>query len=199
MSVPFEIAPFGEQALLISSDRSLVGYLDLLQRFGPARPGLTSVLVEGVGVAEIDHIRDALANFVPDLTDRSVATHSIAVTYDGPDLAELAQTLGVATDEVIARHTGIRWRVAMLGFSPGFAYLTSEESDFFDRVERLSKPRSRVPAGSVAIAAGMSAIYPSASPGGWQLIGSTTVNLFDVMRDKPALLAPGDYVGFIRQ
>ncbi len=119
----------------------------------------------------------------------------VPVRYDGPDLAEVAAATGLSTDEVIARHTGARWRAAFGGFAPGFAYLIGGPPDL--TVPRRSESRTAVPAGSVALAGGYSAVYPAQSPGGWQLIGTTEVILWDVDRDPPALIRPGTVVRFV--
>ncbi len=104
--------------------------------------------------------------------------------------------LGLPVVEVVRRHREAAWTVATVGFSPGFGYLTTEDP-LFAGVGRRADPRPRVPRGSVALAAGMSAVYPSATPGGWQLIGSTTAALFDVHAERPALLRVGDRVQFL--
>ena len=118
----------------------------------------------------------------------------IEVDYDGADLADVAALTGLAVAEVIARHCGSAYTVAFLGFSPGFAYLIG--GDPVLDVPRLERPRTTVPAGSVAIAAGLSAVYPQSTPGGWRLLGRTEAVLFDHRRRPPALLAPGDRVRF---
>src|SRR5882757_2047421 len=118
----------------------------------------------------------------------------IAVVYDGADLDEVARLTGMTTAQVIAAHTGTVWQVGFGGFAPGFAYLVggigvAERLN----VPRQSEPRTTVPAGSVALAGEFSAIYPRESPGGWQLIGSTSIDtaaLWDIDRDPPALLRP---------
>jgi KipI family sensor histidine kinase inhibitor len=119
----------------------------------------------------------------------------IPVRYDGPDLEEVASLTALSPEDVAARHTGAEYVVGFLGFAPGFAYLFGGDERL--RVERRAEPRERVPAGSVALAGPYSGIYPRESPGGWQLIGSTTAVLFDVTRDPPALLSPGDRVRFV--
>ena len=96
--------------------------------------------------------------------------------------------------QVIAAHTGSPWRVGFGGFAPGFAYLVGGDERL--NVPRQSDPRTKVPAGSVALAGEFSAVYPRESPGGWQLIGHTDAVLWDVDRDKPALLIPGMLVQF---
>jgi KipI family sensor histidine kinase inhibitor len=119
---------------------------------------------------------------------------TIPVVYDGPDLAEVARLTGLSPGEVIARHAAGQYTVGWLGFSPGFPYLTGLDPAL--EVARLPTPRTAVPAGSVAIAGGLAAVYPSASPGGWRLLGRSAVQLWDSHRDPPALLAPGTQVRF---
>ncbi|QGN35201.1 allophanate hydrolase subunit 1 [Microlunatus sp. Gsoil 973] len=121
---------------------------------------------------------------------------AIDVRYDGPDLAALAERLGLDAEELINHHTGQDWVVAFCGFSPGFGYLSPTERPL--PVPRRASPRTRVPAGSVALADHWSAVYPAPSPGGWQLIGSTDAPLFDVTAEPPAVLAPGTRVRFRR-
>ena len=118
----------------------------------------------------------------------------IDVVYDGADLADVAALVGMDTDGVIAAHTGTPWRVGFGGFAPGFAYLVGGDSRL--SVPRRDQPRTRVPAGSVALAGEFSGVYPRESPGGWQLIGRTETVLWDIDRPLPALLAPGMWVQF---
>lgn len=118
----------------------------------------------------------------------------LPVTYDGPDLAEVAGLTGLDEEEVIRRHTKATWRVAFIGFAPGFAYLVGDDRSL--EVPRRDTPRTAVPPGSVGLAGEFSGIYPRRSPGGWQLIGRTDAVLWDVDRDPPALLAPGTAVRF---
>lgn len=113
---------------------------------------------------------------------------------DGPDLVALAASLSLSPDELVARHVAPEYRVAMLGFRPGFPYLLGLDPGL--AAPRLRTPRLRVPAGSVGIAGLQTGIYPDSAPGGWQLIGRTTVRLFDPARDPPTLLAPGDRLRF---
>jgi inhibitor of KinA len=122
----------------------------------------------------------------------------IPVAYggrDGPDLASLAAWSGLSEADVIERHVGRVYRVFMIGFLPGFPYMGVVD----DRIAmpRHASPRVRVPAGSVGIAGRQTGIYPTISPGGWRLIGRTTSTLFDVARNPPALLAPGQRVRFV--
>jgi KipI family sensor histidine kinase inhibitor len=116
------------------------------------------------------------------------------VRYDGADLAGVAAEVGLDPDEVIRRHSAGRYVVAFCGFAPGFAYLSGLDESL--HVPRLAEPRTTVPAGSVAIAGGFTAVYPRASPGGWRLLGTTDAALWDLARTPPALLVPGTAVRF---
>ncbi|QDW64018.1 5-oxoprolinase subunit PxpB [Oerskovia sp. KBS0722] len=118
----------------------------------------------------------------------------IPVVYDGQDLPDVAAWAGLSVAEVVARHGGREYVVAFGGFMPGFGYLT--EVDPTIAAPRLATPRTRVPAGSVALAGDLTAVYPRATPGGWRLLGRTDVELFDVDRDPPALLTAGTRVRF---
>lgn len=126
---------------------------------------------------------------------RSDVLVQIPVRYDGEDLAEVAQILGITAEEVVSRHTGSEWSVAFTGFAPGFAYLSGGDPIF--NVPRRATPRTKVPAGAVALAGSFSAVYPQASPGGWQIIGVTDAAMWDLARDLPALLQPGYRVQFV--
>lgn len=119
----------------------------------------------------------------------------IPVHYDGVDLAEVAALTGLAPAEVAARHSATPWLAAFNGFAPGFCYLTG--GDPVLNVPRRTSPRTAIPAGSVALAGMFSGVYPQQSPGGWQIIGTTTAAMWDTCRTPPALIAPGDRVRFI--
>jgi KipI family sensor histidine kinase inhibitor len=121
-------------------------------------------------------------------------TVEIPVRYDGPDLAEVAEHTGLTPGEVVELHTGSPWTVAFAGFTPGFGYLTGGDPRL--DVPRRGSPRTRIPAGSVGLAGRFSGVYPNDSPGGWQLIGSTTERMWDLNRAQPALLTPGVKVIF---
>jgi KipI family sensor histidine kinase inhibitor len=118
----------------------------------------------------------------------------VSLRYNGPDLAEVAAAWGCAPSDVPRLHLETTYTVAFCGFAPGFAYCTGDIAR--PPVPRRSDPRTRVPAGSVALAGEFCGIYPTAMPGGWQLIGRTELVLFDVDRAQPALLKPGDRVQF---
>jgi KipI family sensor histidine kinase inhibitor len=118
----------------------------------------------------------------------------IPVRYDGPDLDDVASRLGLARDEVVRRHSEATYRVFMLGFVPGFAFLGLLDPSL--ELPRRSSPRLKVPAGSVAIAGRQTAVYPLDTPGGWHLLGRTDLTLFDPRREPPAVLGVGDRVRF---
>ena len=119
----------------------------------------------------------------------------VPVVYDGEDLADAAELLGWDAPELVRRHTAAVWSVAFCGFAPGFGYLVSP--DWPVEVPRRSTPRTTVPRGAVALAGGNSGVYPRASPGGWQLVGRTSLAVFDLSRDPAALLRPGVRVRFV--
>ncbi|QNG21101.1 allophanate hydrolase subunit 1 [Rhodococcus triatomae] len=118
----------------------------------------------------------------------------LAVRYDGPDLADVAEHTGLSVDEVVRAHTGTPWIVAFAGFAPGFGYLVDGDPRL--RVPRRAEPRTAVPAGAVAVAGEFSGVYPRSSPGGWQLIGTTDTVVWDPEGTPPALLRPGVRVRF---
>lgn len=118
----------------------------------------------------------------------------IPVHYDGPDLEEIAEHAGMDVQELVRRHVGATYTVAMLGFAPGFPYLLGMDPAL--AMPRRPTPRAEVPAGSVGIADAQTGIYPQASPGGWRLLGRTDARLFTPDADPPTLLRPGDRVRF---
>ncbi|TCB93494.1 allophanate hydrolase subunit 1 [Micromonospora zingiberis] len=119
----------------------------------------------------------------------------VPVTYDGEDLPQVAAHWGTDVPSVLRRLERTEFRVAFCGFAPGFGYLTGLPAEL--AVPRLASPRPRVPAGSVALAGPYAGIYPTASPGGWLLVGRTTLTLFDVHADPPARLTPGTPVRLV--
>ncbi|WP_096702100.1 5-oxoprolinase subunit PxpB [Magnetospirillum sp. 15-1] len=149
------------------------------------------------GVARFNPLAGTVARLAEGLGEASSATgrhHRIRVRYDGPDLEAVAAACGLSAPQVIDVHAGGAYRVHMLGFMPGFAYMAELPPSI--RLPRRAEPRLKVPAGSLAMADAMTAIYPWDSPGGWHLIGSTDMRLFDQTASPPALLAPGDTVTF---
>jgi len=119
----------------------------------------------------------------------------VPVTYDGEDLAEVGELTGLGERGVIDAHTGQEWTVAFCGFAPGFGYLVGSDDRL--HVPRRSSPRTKVPAGAVALAGEFAGVYPRQSPGGWQLIGHTPLRTWDLDRQPPALLLPGVRVRFV--
>jgi KipI family sensor histidine kinase inhibitor len=166
------------------------------------RPAYTSLLVVfDPRVTTHGEIERAVTPLLPppglalEPADRTV---EIPVCYEGecaPDLADVARTAGLTTEEAVALHAGAVYRVAFLGFSPGFAYLLGLPPRL--ATPRLPAPRLRVPAGSVGIAGGQTGLYPRATPGGWRLVGRTPLPLFDPGRESTSLLLPGDAVRFV--
>ena len=160
-------------------------------------PAARTILVQFaphvIGAAQL--VRRIAACDLSGSVQRSDVLVQIPVRYEGEDLAEVAQILGITTEEVVRRHTGSEWSVAFTGFAPGFAYLSGGDPVF--NVPRRATPRTRVPAGAVALAGSFSAVYPQASPGGWQIIGITDAAMWDLARDLPALLQPGYRVQFV--
>jgi KipI family sensor histidine kinase inhibitor len=200
------IRPFGEAALLVDTgdaDRAqlLADSLrtDPLDGVVGAVPGLASLLVELDGGVDRPAMNGALESRLDRATGTLPAarTRTIPVAYggaDGPDLAEVARLTGMSEDGVVRLHSSLEMRVLFSGFAPGFAYLGDLPAAL--RVPRLATPRTRTPPGSVAIAGSMSGIYPADLPGGWRIIGRTSVPLFDPHRHPPAYLVPGDRVRF---
>jgi KipI family sensor histidine kinase inhibitor len=171
--------------------------------WGAAVPGLTSVLVPfEMGAWSSTEATARLSDLLGDLVvdpgpTPATRTHRIPVRYggdDGPDLADVARRLGLSPERVIELHASVGYRVAILGFTPGFGYLDGLPEGL--RLPRRDTPRTRVPAGSLAIAGRQTAIYPASTPGGWHLLGRTSARLWDIQRDPPALLRPGDLVRF---
>ncbi|GEL26447.1 allophanate hydrolase [Pseudonocardia sulfidoxydans NBRC 16205] len=161
-------------------------------------PAARTVLVVTEPGADLGALRRTVSELP--IADAAV-THEtepvdIPVVYDGPDLDEIASRTGLTVDEVITAHTRSQWRVAFAGFAPGFAYLVDGDPRL--HVPRRDEPRTRVPAGAVGLAGEFSAVYPRATPGGWQLLGHTDATMWDTDRDPPALLAPGDRVRFVQ-
>jgi len=199
------ILDYGDQGLLIEcgSTAEVLGLADVLRSTTPPGvvdivPGARTVLVTLTEPARQASTRAWLAGLpapAAQESDQADGTEIVIdVVYDGADLTEVADRLGITPVGVVAAHTGTPWRVGFGGFAPGFAYLVGGDPRL--RVPRRSEPRTRVPAGSVALAGEFSAVYPRESPGGWQLIGRTDTVLWDLDRPQPALLIPGMRVRF---
>jgi KipI family sensor histidine kinase inhibitor len=198
------LLPSGSTALLVELD----GLDDVLALYAALSDAPPEGVVDVVPAARtvllmIDPARTTLAA-VADAVRRTAPRPGartagdaieLPVHYDGADLDELAGLLELTSEEVVARHTGAEWTVAFCGFSPGFGYLTQPGTEW--NVPRRATPRTKVPPGAVALAGEFSGVYPRESPGGWQLIGRTDVDVFDLSRDPAALLRPGTRVRFV--
>jgi KipI family sensor histidine kinase inhibitor len=196
-----EVRRVGAAGLMLAVDDPIVWHTALVARRAAGElaaieivPGARTVLLDGV--TDVDRVVAALPGWEPP-ADRAAAAGElveIPVGYDGEDLPFVADHWGVSVDAAVERVASAELTVAFCGFSPGFAYLTGLPGS----MPRLESPRPRVPAGSVGLAGEYAGIYPTASPGGWRLIGRTGVTLFDVTRDPPALLVPGTRVRLVR-
>ena len=136
------------------------------------------------------HVLEAEAQTVAGAAEPVV----LSVRYDGPDLEVVAAAAGLTRDQVVERHRQGAYRVAFCGFAPGFAYLRGLDPAL--HLPRRSEPRTRVPAGSLAIAGPYTAVYPRATPGGWHLLGSCADVLWDPGATPPSRLRPGTPVRF---
>jgi KipI family sensor histidine kinase inhibitor len=194
-----KIRRVGASALLIEVDEPLAWFAALAEfraeghiEVAEIVPGARTVLLDGV--PEPDRLAQLLHGWpAPTRTDESPARSvTIEVVYDGTDLDFVAASWNVSVEAAVQRIASTPFTVAFCGFAPGFAYLAGLPTEL--AVPRLASPRTRVPAGSVALAGEYAGIYPTASPGGWRLVGRTEATLFDVDREPPALLTPGTHV-----
>lgn len=196
------ILRYGERALLVE-------LADGTERRG-FHAALEAARLSGI-LELVPAARTVLVSLAPDADPASVAAElaavrgtddlppdaeeplAVPVRYDGADLDEVARLLDLTPSEVVEWHTGQVWHVEFTGFAPGFGYLRGETER---TVPRRDTPRTRIPAGAVALAGIHTGIYPRASPGGWQLIGRTDLAVWDAARNPPALLTPGRPVRF---
>jgi KipI family sensor histidine kinase inhibitor len=198
MQRPVHLRPFGATAALaeVGDAATALALATWARASGVAAvevvPAAETVLFDGV---------DDLAALAAQLVSWSPANAlppgdlvELPVVYDGPDLEFLAGVWGTDVAGVVRRHREVEYVASFCGFAPGFAYLAGLPTDL--GVPRLQSPRAQVPAGSVGLADRWCGVYPSASPGGWRLIGRTDVRLWDPAGDPPALLAPGTRVRF---
>ena len=196
---PVRTRPVGPRALLaeVADAGTALALAEWARGVGVAAgeivPGAATVLFDEV--AEPESLREALAGWAPTVGPAQRGVAEIAVRYDGPDLAFVAEAWGTDVAGVVERHSAVEYVAAFCGFAPGFAYLQGLAGEL--AVPRLDSPRPRVPAGAVALAGAWCGIYPTASPGGWRILGSTDAVLWDQARDEPALLPPGTRVRFV--
>ena len=189
--------PVGVDALLVECEDPPALFeaaLELRAGFTDAVPAAATVLFLGVDdVAALESSLSALRPGRSLRADRTVV--EVPTVYDGADISSVAQLWEMTEREVVATHTSVEFTVAFCGFAPGFAYCTGLPAA--RSVPRLDSPRSKVPAGSVGLAGEYTGVYPSASPGGWRLLGHTELTLWDVSRTDPAVLSPGTRVRFV--
>lgn len=188
-AVLVEVDDAATAAALYAAVRALQGFV-----FRDVVPAARTVLVDGV--ADVTTLRAALADVSLDTAGAATGEAvEVPTVYDGADLDVVARLWDMTAREVVATHTGTDFAVAFCGFAPGFAYCTGLPERL--AVPRRDDPRPRVPAGSVGLAGPFTGVYPSASPGGWQLIGRTDLVLWDTGRAQPATLPPGTRVRFL--
>ena len=211
---PVRILPAGDAALLVSLPAAIdpelnawcIAFADaVIRRYGTAVRdavvGYCSVTVYFDPVhVDPPWLERELLDAAADLPPVSVgegASVEVPVVYggaEGPDLGTVARFAGCAEDEVVSRHAAVTYRVYLVGFVPGFAYMAEVDSRI--AAPRLATPRTAVPAGSVALAGGQTGIYPDVTPGGWNVIGRTPLRIFDPSRTEPLLFKAGDRVRF---
>jgi KipI family sensor histidine kinase inhibitor len=195
-----ELRPYGDRALMLelADNAAAVRVAARLRDERPdlvdVVPGHRTVLVTWAGGRAPAGLEELAAAAVADIHAPAAREVEIAVTYDGPDLDEVAGLTGLSPEEVVERHRAAEYVAGFLGFAPGFAYLFGLDERLV--VPRRAEPRTRVPGGTVAIAGPYSGVYPRESPGGWRLIGRTDAVLFDASREQPALIVAGDRVRF---
>lgn len=196
------ILPSGTGGLLIEYDsleEVLDGYASLRAVDLPVLdvvPAGRTILLAAERGTSLGDLAAAVRTVPPRRREQGeVAAVEVPVVYDGADLEEAAGLLDLGPDELRRRHQDEEWTVAFCGFAPGFGYLTGARYAW--DVPRRATPRTRVPAGSVALAGEFTGVYPRESPGGWRLLGRALVDAFDLHRDPPALLAPGARVRFV--
>lgn len=201
--LPQRILPASDRVLLVEYNDldAVLGHfsaLEAAQLRGVTElvPAANTILVHYDPLSTDPKILAAQIREVPAVTHtgNNLEPMVIDVVYRGEDLEEVASSLDVDVDHLIRRHTGATWSGAFAGFAPGFVYCVGDDP-LFD-VPRRSSPRARIPAGSVAVASNFSAVYPRESPGGWQLIGRTSQPMWDLERQIPAAIQPGQQVRY---
>ncbi len=193
-----KLLPYGPRAVLAEFE-TLAEVMNAASRWREATfpgvvdvvPAARTVLVMHDGTLDVAHLVAPTSGSA----HASVAdTVVVDVVYDGIDLHDVAVACGLRVAEVIELHAHAEYTVAFCGFMPGFSYLVGLPSAL--QLPRRHSPRTRVPTGSVAIAAEFAGVYPRESPGGWHILGRTDALLWDGSRTPPALLPPGTRVRF---
>jgi len=204
--VAVTVLPYGPAAWLVESD-DVLGLAAAVRAKHRAAgfalvdvvPAAGTLLVTMSGEPDVEAAAGWLAALAPQRPEPTAARRvvEIPVRYDGDDLGDVAEATGLSVADVVACHHAGTYTSVFCGFAPGFAYLRGLDRRL--QVPRRPTPRTRVPAGAVAIAAEYAAVYPSPSPGGWHLIGRTDAELWSLDRDPPALLPPGTSVRFVAE
>ncbi|MCW2799595.1 MAG: hypothetical protein JWQ70_1067 [Aeromicrobium sp.] len=190
-AVMIEVADTDAAAQLAAHLRRahLSGVIDLV-------PAARTVLVTCASAGQLASVRGSVSGFEPGVgIERSGVLVEVPTVYDGDDLDSVAESIGASVSELIELHSTTVYDAAFCGFVPGFAYLTGLPPVL--RLPRRLNPRARVPGGSVAIGADFTGVYPTASPGGWHLLGRATVAMWDSSRARPSFIEPGDTVRFV--
>ncbi|MFH8405803.1 5-oxoprolinase subunit PxpB [Streptomyces sp. NPDC018019] len=203
--LPLRPLPVGAHGLLVELDDAAAVeafHAELLRRAAAGTLPAVREIVPAARTVLLDGLADPgrLAAELPGWDIRPVTADDrpaveIPVRYDGPDLADVAALWGTTPEDVVRIHSGTEFHVAFCGFAPGFGYLTGLPERH--HVPRRATPRTKVPVGSVALAGPYTGVYPRSSPGGWQLIGTSDVELWDPDREPAALFSPGTRVRFI--
>ena len=210
------VLAYGASALLVDlGDATAVAHLtraigaSALAAEVEVVPAATTVLVRvgdprrGAAPGRLAAVRHALEDLLaqPDVAinawaaDAAADLVEIPVRYDGDDLSDVAGRVGLTVAELIALHSGTVFLAAFCGFTAGFCYMTGLPERLV--LPRRPSPRPRVPADTVAIADIYGGVYPAATPGGWNLLGTTAVSMWDARRDPPSLVSPGQRVRFV--
>ena len=209
------IAPAGDRALLVQFEQKISeevndrvhGLMDAVQKAGIAGvgemiPSYAALLIfydpEEINYPGLKGEIEGLLSMAGGKSEGGKRLLHIPCCYGshfGPDLADMEKLTGLSREEIIKIHSGVDYRVYMLGFLPGFVYLGGMDERL--KAPRLATPRVAIPKGSVAIGGSQTGVYPLQSPGGWRIIGSTPVEFFDPTREEPALCRAGDVIRFI--
>ncbi len=216
LGFPVDIKPCGDAALLLDIQNSdvadagisiLAGVMNVHQQIRDMNiPGVVDIVPAGATV--VVSLDTALCTpkqatqYLQDVTISAGTLESgrevvIPVVYQGPDLEVVADATGLRVRDVIQQHSEMPWLAAFGGFAPGFMYLVPQQPLW--NIPRRSQPRPQIPVGAVGLAGEFSGVYPQASPGGWQLLGITPLQMWDTSRAQPSYIAPGDTVIFKEQ
>jgi KipI family sensor histidine kinase inhibitor len=202
--VSARLRPAGDRALLaevgsldeaLSLARQVRGAIVELDDVIPAARSVLLVARRGSDLTAIADVVRGLDIGAPVPVVGEERVIDVPVVFDGPDLGDVSRTTGLTEHEVVAAVCATAWRAAFAGFTAGFCYLRGGDERLV--VPRRREPRSHVPAGALALAGPYAAVYPRETPGGWQLVGRTSVAMWDLQRDPPALLTPGATVRFV--